>query len=81
MICALFQFLATGNDFPGPLLYLDGPKRCTLTYGLQQLLSSHGGEWASLMADSTVFILPIAVLLFFTQKTFVNGIATTGSKN
>lgn len=79
--CALFQFLATWNDFLGPLLYINDPKRYTLAYGLQQLLSTHGGEWASLMADSTIFILPIVVLFFFTQKTFVNGIATTGSKN
>jgi multiple sugar transport system permease protein len=79
--CALFQFLATWNDFLGPLLYINDPSRYTLAYGLQQLLSTHGGEWASLMADSTIFILPIVALFFFTQKTFVNGIATTGSKN
>lgn len=79
--CALFQFLATWNDFLGPLLYINDPSRYTLAYGLQQLLSTHGGEWASLMADSTIFILPIVVLFFFTQKTFVSGIATTGSKN
>ncbi len=79
--CALFQFLATWNDFLGPLIYINDPTKYTLAYGLQQLLSTHGGEWASLMADSTVFILPIVVLFFFTQKTFVQGIATTGSKN
>lgn len=79
--CALFQFLGTWNDFLGPLLYINDPKRYTLAYGLQQLLSTHGGEWASLMADSTIFIVPIVILFFFTQKTFVNGIATTGSKN
>ena len=78
---ALFQFLATWNDFLGPLLYINDPKRYTLAYGLQQLLSTHGGEWASLMADSTLFILPIVILFFCTQKTFVSGIATTGSKN
>ncbi len=79
--CALFQFLATWNDFLGPLLYINDPKRYTLAYGLQQLLSTHGGEWASLMADSTIFILPVVGLFFFAQKTFVSGIATTGSKN
>lgn len=79
--CALFQFLATWNDFLGPLLYINDPSRYTLAYGLQQLLSTHGGEWASLMADSTIFIVPIVILFFFTQKTFVSGIATTGSKN
>ncbi|MCW3060045.1 MAG: sugar transporter permease, partial [Capsulimonas sp.] len=79
--CALFQFLGTWNDFLGPLLYINDPKRYTLAYGLQQLLSTHGSEWASLMADSTIFIIPIVILFFFTQKTFVSGIATTGSKN
>ncbi|BDI32068.1 sugar ABC transporter permease [Capsulimonas corticalis] len=79
--CALFQFLGTWNDFLGPLIYINDPNRYTLAYGLQQLLSTHGGEWASLMADSTIFVLPIIVLFFFTQKLFVQGIATTGGKN
>lgn len=64
-----------------PLLYTNAPSCYTLADGLQQLLSTHGGEWALLMADSTIFILPIVVLFFFAQKTFVSGIATTGSKN
>ncbi|MEO7717207.1 MAG: carbohydrate ABC transporter permease [Capsulimonas sp.] len=79
--CALFQFLATWNDFFGPLLYINNPARYTLAYGLQQLLGSHGSEWASLMADSTIFMLPVMILFFFTQKTFVQGVATTGGKN
>jgi len=79
--CALFQFLGTWNDFVGPLIYINDPSRYTLAYGLQQLVSTHGGEWASLMADSTLFIVPIIILFFFTQKSFVSGIATTGSKN
>ena len=79
--CALFQFIGTWNDFIGPLIYINDPMRYTLAYGLQQLVSTHGGEWASLMADSTLFILPIIILFFFTQKSFVSGIATTGSKN
>jgi len=33
------------------------------------------------MAASAVTVLPIIVLFFFTQKTFIEGIATTGSKN
>ena len=39
-----------------------------------------GGKWAQLMAGSTVFTLPIIVLFFLTQKTFIQGIATTGGK-
>jgi multiple sugar transport system permease protein len=79
--CALFQFLGTWNDFFGPLLYLNDPSRYTLAYGLQQFLSQRGGQWAQLMAASTLFALPIIILFFFTQRTFIQGIATTGGKN
>jgi len=78
--CALFQFLGTWNDFFGPLLYINDPEKYTLAYGLQQFMSSYGGKWGQLMAASTLFILPIIVLFFAAQKTFIQGIATTGSK-
>ena len=78
--CALFQFLATWNDFFDPLLYINDPSRYTLAYGLQQFMSSYDSKWAQLMAASTMFILPIIILFFLAQKTFIQGIATTGSK-
>jgi multiple sugar transport system permease protein len=79
--CALFQFLGSWNDFMGPLIYINDPKRYTLAYGLQQFYSSYGGKWAQLMAAATLFTLPIIVLFFFAQKTFIQGIATTGGKS
>jgi len=78
--CALFQFLGTWNDFFGPLLYLNDPSRYTLAYGLQQFMSSYGGKYAQLMAATTLFTLPIILLFFLAQKTFIQGIATTGTK-
>jgi multiple sugar transport system permease protein len=78
--CALFQFLITWNDFFGPLLYLNDPAHYTLAYGLQQFLSSYGGQWAQLMAASAMFVAPVILLFFLTQKTFIQGIATTGTK-
>lgn len=78
--CALFQFMGSWNDFFGPLLYLNDPARYTLAYGLQQFMSSYGGEWAQLMAGSCIFTIPIIVLFFLAQKTFIQGIATTGGK-
>ncbi len=79
--CALFQFLGTWNDFFGPLLYINNPARYTLAYGLQQFVSIHGAEWTRLMAASTLFVLPIIILFFLAQKTFIQGVATTGGKN
>lgn len=78
--CALFQFIGTWNDFLGPLLYINDPAKYTLAYGLQQFVSHYGGFYAQLMAAATIFTLPIIVLFFFAQKTFIQGISTTGGK-
>jgi len=79
--CALFQFLGTWNDFMGPLIYVNNPAKYTLAYGLQQFMSAYGGQWTELMAGSIVFTVPIIILFFFAQRTFIQGIATTGGKN
>lgn len=78
--CALFQFIGGWNDFLGPLLYINDPAKYTLAYGLQQFVSHYGGFYAQLMAAATIFTLPIILLFFFAQKTFIQGISTTGGK-
>ena len=78
--CALFAFLGAWNDFLGPLLYLPEPNKYTLAYGLQQFLSNYYVNWMQLMAASTLFTIPIVVLFFFAQRTFIQGISTTGGK-
>ena len=81
MVVALFHFLSSWNDFMGPLLYLTRKHTFTLAVALQNYSSQHGGvQWHHLMAASAIVILPIIVLFFFTQKTFIKGIATTGIK-
>jgi multiple sugar transport system permease protein len=81
MVVALFQFMYTWNDFLGPLIYLTKQEDYTLALGLQLFQSQHGGtEWHYLMAASTLVALPIIVLFFFTQKTFIEGISMTGIK-
>jgi len=80
-VVALFQFMGTWNDFMGPLLYLNDQNKFTLSLGLQFFQSQSGGtEWHLLMAASTLMLLPILVLFFFTQKQFIQGIVTTGMK-
>lgn len=80
-VVALFHFLYAWNDFLGPLIYLTDQKMFTLSLGLQFYQSQHGGtEWNLLMAAATIVVLPIIVLFFFTQRTFIQGIAITGLK-
>jgi multiple sugar transport system permease protein len=81
MVVGLFQFMGTWNDFLGPLIYLTKQKDFTLALGLQFFQSQHGGtEWHYLMAASTIIALPIVVLFFFAQRTFIEGISMTGIK-
>lgn len=77
---ALLTFIGAWTDFMGPLLYLNDPAKYTLSLGLQQFVSQHGAEWSMLMAASTVMALPIIVLYFLAQKTFIEGITLTGIK-
>jgi len=80
-VVALFTFLASWNDFLGPLIYLTRKHTFTLALALQSFQSRHNGvQWNYLMAASAVVILPIVILFFLTQKTFIRGIATTGIK-
>lgn len=80
-VVALFHFMYTWRDFLGPLIYLMDQKTFTLSLGLQFYQSQHGGtQWNLLMAASTIVVLPVIVLFFFTQKQFIQGIAVTGIK-
>jgi multiple sugar transport system permease protein len=80
-VVALFTFMATWNDFLGPLLYLSHQTMFTLGLGLQAFTSQNGGtEWNLQMAAATIIVAPVIVLFFFTQKQFIQGIAVTGLK-
>jgi multiple sugar transport system permease protein len=74
----LYEFVWTWNDFLAPLLYINDVKRWTLSLGLLQFRSDKETFWELLMAASTLTTLPAVILYFFGQKTFIEGIATTG---
>ena len=52
----------------------------TLAIGLSGFLGRHGGEWNLLMAASTVVTIPLIAAFLLAQKTFIEGIALTGTK-
>ncbi len=81
-VVALFNFMFVWNDFLGPLIYLTDQRTYTLAYGLQAYQSQHGGtQWPLLMAASTIVVMPVILLFFLTQRTFIQGITVTGMKN
>lgn len=80
-VVALFSFMWAWNNFLGPLLFFQRPDQYTLALGLQAYQSQQGGtDWNLLMAASLLVMLPMLILFFLAQKTFIRGIATTGLK-
>ena len=77
---ALFAFINAWNDFLGPLVYLQTQSKYTLAIGLSTFLGQYGSQWSWLMAASALVFIPIVILFFFTQRTFIQGITLTGSK-
>lgn len=76
----LFQFMASWTDFLGPLIYLSDEKQYTLSLGLQQFQNQMGTEWGMMMAVATMMTIPIIIMFFFMQKTFIQGITFSGIK-
>src|SRR5437588_6606175 len=79
-VVALFTFINSWNDFLGPLVYLRTQSKYTLSIGLSTFLGEYGSQWSWLMAASALVFIPIVILFFFTQRTFIQGITFTGSK-
>jgi multiple sugar transport system permease protein len=80
-VVALFHAMFVWNDFVGPLIYLNHQDLFTLALGLQFYQAQHGGTpWNLLMAACTLVTAPLLILFVITQRTFIEGIATTGMK-
>ncbi len=76
---AIWQFIGTWNDFMGPLIYIiDRVDKMPLSLGLHFLQSTHGGDFALLMAASTLATLPIIVVFFLAQKSLIKGFRLVG---
>lgn len=76
----LFAFIGAWNDYLGPLIYLFDDRKYTLSLGLAMFRSQYSAQWGPMMAVSTVVTVPLIILFFFTQRSFVKGITMTGMK-
>jgi multiple sugar transport system permease protein len=76
---AIFSFIGAWSDFLGPLIYLNDANKYTLSIGVQQVIGQ-APHWTQLMAIGVVMTLPILVLFFFVQRTFIEGISFSGIK-
>lgn len=76
----VFTFMASWNDLLNPLIYVDTLEKMPLTAGLSFLQGQYGSNWPMMMAGAMISIAPILVVFFLAQRSFVEGIATSGLK-
>lgn len=77
----IFEFIWTWNDFFNSLIYITSVKKFTVSLALRMALDNSASiAWNQVLAMSVVAIVPCILVFFFSQKYFVEGIATTGIK-
>ena len=80
-VVALFQFIGSWNDYFGPLIYINDKALYTISLGIANMRASYGfSNFAWIMAATCMSVLPIILLFFFAQRTFIEGIALSGLK-
>lgn len=78
---ALFAFMGNWNSYLWPLIVTTTTKMRTLQIGLRYFVSQEGGtQWGLYMAAAVFVSLPVVIFYFTIQRSFVEGIASTGLK-
>jgi ABC-type glycerol-3-phosphate transport system permease component len=80
MTLALFGFINAWNSLAWPILVTTTPDWRPVSYGLLAFLDEAGAFFHLQMAGAVITMAPVLILYFFTQRTFIEGIATSGLK-
>jgi multiple sugar transport system permease protein len=77
---AILTFMASWNDFMGPLIFLRDQAMYPLSLGLYDLQLNSGNDQSIIMAGNVLMTLPVLVIFFLFQRYFVSGITMSGMK-
>lgn len=75
---AVFSFVGNWNNLLAPLIYLRTQDKFTLAVGLQLFQGQFTQQYNQMMAVSLITILPIMVVFFLAQRTFLGSAGLTG---
>lgn len=76
----LVTFIASWNNFMGPLVVLRSAEQYTLPLALRSLQSPVNTEWGALMAGSAIATLPLLILYFIFSRQLIAGLTTGAVK-
>lgn len=77
--CAVLAFINSWNEYLSAIVFLPEAKNYTVSQGIQYWMQM-SDEHNLMMTAAASAIVPVVVLFLFTQRYFVESIATTGVK-
>lgn len=73
ILVATFQFLASWNDYLGPLIFINDQSNYTLPLGLAQFKGLHESQLTAIAAITLILCLPPLLLFFLAQRYIMEG--------
>jgi len=76
----LITFIASWNNFIGPLIVMRSPENYTLPLALRSLQSPVDTEWGALMTGSAIATIPLLVLFALSSRQLISGLTAGAVK-
>ncbi len=76
----LVTFIASWNNFIGPLIVMRSPEMYTLPLALRSLQSPVDTEWGALMTGSAIATIPLLILFAISSRQLISGLTTGAVK-
>jgi multiple sugar transport system permease protein len=76
----LITFIASWNNFIGPLIVMRSPEKYTLPLALRSLQSPVDTEWGALMTGSAIATIPLVILFILSSRQLISGLTAGAVK-
>jgi multiple sugar transport system permease protein len=76
----LITFIASWNNFIGPLIVMRSPENYTLPLALRSLQSPVDTEWGALMTGSAIATIPLVILFMLSSRQLISGLTAGAVK-
>ena len=76
----LITFIASWNNFIGPLVVMHSPDMYTLPLALRSMQSPVDTEWGALMTGSAIATIPLIVLFIMSSRQLISGLTVGAVK-
>ena len=72
----LIAFIASWNNFIGPLIVMRSVEMYTFPLALRSVQSPVDTEWGALMAGSAIAVIPLLIIFIFSSRRLIDGLTS-----